>query len=83
MAEGEVGHVRKGAASGEEGAEPHEEDFVEEMGGAAQPAGIGDGAEVVGKTAQRGSGIKQGHALTTQADAFYNKMGGICNFETW
>jgi hypothetical protein len=74
MAEGKVGHVHKGAASGEEGAEAHQEDFVEEMAGAALPAGIGDGGQVVRKPAQRGGGIKQGHLLTIRGQALYNKM---------
>lgn len=74
MAEGKVGHFHKGAASGEEGAEAHQEDFVEEMAGAALPAGIGDGGQVVRKPAQRGGGIKQGHLLTIRGQALYNKM---------
>ncbi len=58
MAEGEVGHVDKGAASGEEGAEAHEEDFVKEVVGSALPAGVGDAGQVVRKPAKRGGGIK-------------------------
>lgn len=59
--------------SREEIAEAHQEDSVEEMAGAALPAGNGDGGQVARKPAQRGGGIKQGHPLATRAAAIYNK----------
>ncbi len=74
MAEGKMGHIHKGAASREEGAEAHQENFVEEMAGTALPARIGHGGQVARKPAQRGGGVKQGHPLTTCAAAIYNKM---------
>lgn len=55
-------HVHKGASSGKERSQDHQQEFIQQMDRPARLAGIGEGREVMGQLAERGGGIMGSHA---------------------